>query len=214
MTPVASRGRPVDPAKQKEQKQKLIQVTLTLMNEKSYRDITIRELAAAAGINPAMVRYYFGNKEALVLESFKTLSSQCFEDVQDIFAGDNPVKSLIHFMLQLLTRHAGLARILHDEMLNRESSLSEAIIDGFPKRMATALPELIAAEAKRINPEARINAKYSAFNLISMIVMPIVGAPVRRQAWGITDAEIASPEWAEHIYHQFMYGLTGKPVDV
>lgn len=201
-----ARGRPSDPDKAETQKQKLIVAARTLMREKSYKSITIRELGVTAGVNSAMVRYYFESKEGLILAAINDLSGEHFTEVQKIVHSDTPIKAFIEFMVGLLNQDMGLARFIHDEIFNVDSPLRTAFINGFPKRVAQFLPELIETELRKQGVTTDINCKYAAFNLMCLIIMPYLGAPVRQGAWGITDEELSDPQWTEHLYHQFMSG--------
>ncbi|MCW9015492.1 MAG: TetR/AcrR family transcriptional regulator [Kangiellaceae bacterium] len=201
MTP--PRGRPVDPAKQAEQKQNLLIAARQLMSEKTYRSITIRELGERAGVNSAMVKYYFENKEGLFIALLDHMANEHFSRVTQLASAENPIKALIQNMLAMLSDNKGLARMIHDEILHNDSVLRDAFIERFRKRMSQFLPMLIQRELAIDNP---LTAKYLAFNLISLIITPYIGEPVRKMAWKISDEELTQPEWAEHIYQFFING--------
>ena len=201
MTP--PRGRPVDEEKQAEQKQNLIDAAKELMAEKGYRSITIRELGERANTNPAMVKYYFENKEGLFVALLDRMAGEHFAALQAIQSSEKPIKALIHHMLAMLSENNGMARMIHDEILHNQSGLREAFIDRFPKRMAKFLPLLIKTELNVEDPKV---AKYLAFNLVSLIITPHIGEPVRKLAWRISDEELKDPYWAEHIYQMFING--------
>lgn len=198
-----SRGRPTDPAKQQRQKEKLLDAAQALLAIKPYKEVTIRDLADHAGLNSAMVRYYFDNKEGLFLALLDQMSKQHFVDMKQISSQQEPIKKFIQFMLKMLTQNNNLARLIHDEFANDNSKLGEAFIEMFPKRMAKILPQLIKANTSITDDK---KAKYAAFSLISMIILPFVGRSVRERAWEIDDAELASSDWAEHIYSMFIDG--------
>ena len=201
MTP--PRGRPVDPDKQAEQKQNLLIAARQLMSEKTYRSITIRELGERAGVNSAMVKYYFENKEGLFIALLDHMANEHFSRVTQLASAENPIKALIQNMLAMLSDNKGVARMIHDEILHNDSVLRDAFIERFPKRMSQFLPMLIQRELAIENP---LTAKYLAFNLISLIITPYIGEPVRKMAWKISDEELTQPEWAEHIYQFFING--------
>ncbi len=203
MTKSSPRGRPVDPVKQQQQKEKLLDAAQALLAIKPYREVTIRDLADHASLNSAMVRYYFVNKEGLFLALLDQMSKRHFVDMKQISSQQEPIKKFIQFMLKMLTQNNSLARLIHDEFASDHSKLGEAFIERFPKRMAKILPQLIKANTPITD---NIKAKYAAFSLISMIIMPFVGRSVREQAWEIDDQELASSEWAEHIYSMFVDG--------
>lgn len=200
---MSPRGRPVDPEKQVEQKENLLDAARALLGEKGYRAITIREIGERAAVNSAMIRYYFENKEGLFIALFDRMATIHFKHIADLSEQKNPLFSVIKGLLQLLNENAGVARLIHDEIFQSDSVLRDAFIERFPKRMANFLPRLIQSQLKIEDP---LKAKYIAFNLVSMLVMPFVGAPVRQLAWEISDQEISTEEWAVHIYQLFTQG--------
>jgi len=207
MTKSPARGRPLDLQKQLQQKTKLLDAAQTLLMKKSYRDITIREIAQSSEVNSAMVSYYFGNKEGLFIALLDKMSEEHFGNMKQIAQHPEPIKKFIYFILQMLSKNSGFARFVYDEFSEKNSQLSDAFMQRFPKRMAAILPQLVKAHTA-INDDKK--AKYAAFNLMSMIIMPFVGKSVREQAWKIEDEEIKNSEWAEHIHLMFMAGCGKK----
>jgi AcrR family transcriptional regulator len=198
-----SAGRPFDPDKQALQKSKLLRAALQLMSNKAYKSITIREIANLADVNSAMVAYYFDNKEGLFIALLDEISKQHFKEMKKITLSNKPIKTFIETMIFKLNNESGLARMIHGEILNDNSKLGAAFIERFPKRMAVFLPKMILANTQITDP---VKAKYAAFSLVSMIITPFIGAPVRIHGWGISDQELANPAWAEHIYTTFING--------
>ena len=210
----ANRGRPVDTDKQQEQKAKLIVAAMTLLQEKSYRSITIRELGQRAGVNSALVGYYFDSKEGLFIALLGQMAREHFSKIENIMHSNEPIREFIQIMLSMLNENSGLARMMHDDVMSKDSSLKDALIERFPKRMATFLPMLITQQIKVGQLSEKINAKYAAFSLMGLIVMPFVGAPIREMAWQISEDELKQPEWADNIYRLFLtgYGKRGDNV--
>ena len=198
-----NRGRPIDADKQQQQKIKLLDAALELLAEKSYRNITIRELAQCAEVNAAMVAYYFSNKEGLFIALLDRMSKQHFVNMKQVLQADNPIKIFIDTMLNMLCHNQSFARLVHDEFLTQDSALRDAFMERFPKRMAKILPKIIFDNTDITDMKA---AKYSAFTLITMIITPFIGEPVRKQAWHISNEELKDPAWAKHIYQTFMFG--------
>ncbi len=207
MAKIPSRGRPSDPLKQQQQKEKLLDSAQSLLVEKFYRDITIREIAQLSGVNSAMISYYFDNKEGLFIALLDKMSEVHFEKMKLIAIHPEPIKEFIFFILDMLSKNSGFARLVSEELSEKDSRLSGAFMQRFPKRMATILPQLIKLHTS-IDDDQK--AKFAAFNLMSMIIMPYMGKSVREQAWNIKDNEIKSNEWAEHVYSMFMTGCGTK----
>jgi len=206
----ASRGRPANPEKQVEQKMKLITAAADLLSKQSYRSITIRQLGEQAGVNSAMIRYYFDNKQGLFIALLDEMSTHHFAEMKTVFQSDNPIKSFIHTMLTMLNHNPGLALMLHDEVLQQDSEIKSAFIERFPKRMAKVLPQLIQQQISAGRLRSNLNPKYAAFSLMGSIVFPFLATPIREEAWEIKSLELAQPEWVEHIYNLFMMGTSSE----
>jgi len=197
------RGRPINPEKQAIQKTKLLDAAFELLAEKSYANITIRELAARSGVNSAMVSYYFTNKEGLFIALLDRMSEKHFISMKEISHANEPIKAFIENILSMLNSNGSFARLIHNEFSAQDSALSNIFLERFPKKMAIFLPQLIKKNTTLNNDK---KAKYAAFSLISMIITPFINKSIRQTAWQITDEEINTPDWAEHIYQQFMFG--------
>ena len=200
-----SRGRPINPEKQIEQKNKLLDAAFELLSEKSYAEITLRELATLSGVNSAMVSYYFTNKEGLFIALIDRMSKKHFLSMKEISHTETPIKTFIVSILKMLSSNGSFARLIHAEFSTKDSELSDIFIERFPKKMAIFLPKLIKKETG-ISDDKK--AKYVAFSLINMIITPFINKNIRKDAWQITDKEMQDDFWAEHIYQQFMFGCT------
>jgi AcrR family transcriptional regulator len=208
---VVVKGRPINLAKQAMQKAKLLSAAEQLLAEKSYANITIRELAQRSGVNSAMVSYYFTNKEGLFIALLDEMSTKHFTVMQSITYSTDPIKTFIETILAMLNNHNGLARLIQDEFLTgnstSRSTLSDIFIDRFPRKMANFIPQLVKKHTS-INDDRK--AKYAAFSLVTLLITPFVQKSIRQQAWQISDEELQSPLWAEHIHQQFMFGCNAS----
>ncbi len=57
-------------------KEKIIGVTMDIIAQEGFQNITIRKIAAKAGVNVAAVNYHFGSKDAVINEALKTVTDQ------------------------------------------------------------------------------------------------------------------------------------------
>jgi AcrR family transcriptional regulator len=217
---VPVKGRPVNLEKQALQKAKLLASAEQLLAEKPYANITIRELAQHSGVNSAMVSYYFTNKEGLFIALLDEMSTKHFTVMRSITQSADPIKTFIETILAMLNKNHGLARLIHQEFSTsnstassecsskNSSTLSDIFIDRFPRKMANFIPQLV----KNNTPiQEDRKAKYAAFSLVTLLITPFIHKSIRQQAWQISNEELQSPLWAEHIYQQFMFGCNALP---
>jgi AcrR family transcriptional regulator len=200
------RGRPVNAITQQQRKQGLMAAAFELLKEKSYRSITIREIAAKADMQSAMISYYFGDKESLFIALIEKLAEQQFERFEKVLDHENPIKEFINIAVDYFAKNSAVTRLIADEVLIQNSALSKRFIESFPKRMAVLLPQLIEKQQHRGKCRADANPEWLAFSLMTLIVMPFIGQSVRQQAWQISDQDVSSQAWSDHIYRLFTAG--------
>jgi len=71
--------------KNKENKRKIIEATITCIEKFGIDNLTIRNIAKESGITLSSIHYYFESKEELVQTSLITAMTHSFEDMEDIW---------------------------------------------------------------------------------------------------------------------------------
>lgn len=100
----------------------LIAATRTLLEELAPARVTISSIARKAGVDPALVRYYFGNREALLLAVVDQMLGEHSQDVAD-FA--DPVTALRNHMrgtFQFTRSAKHMNRLMIDELATARSA--------------------------------------------------------------------------------------------
>jgi AcrR family transcriptional regulator len=72
----------------------LLDATEQLMLEEGYAAVTSRRVAAAAGVKPALVHYYFRTMDDLFLATFRRRAEQGFERQEQALASTQPLWAL------------------------------------------------------------------------------------------------------------------------
>jgi len=207
----SKRGRPLDPAIQQQRKEQLMDAAYALLEEKSYRTITIREIAERANMKSAMISYYFSNKEGLFTALIERYATVNFKQFEEVLKSPEPIKIFIRNAVSHFSENPALSRFIADEMLSQQGPLGEKFITMMPKKVATFLPAIIKSEQDAGRIRADLDPKWTAFSLMNMVVMPFISAPVREKAWEITHQEVTSDAWVDHLYQLFLVGCTTPP---
>lgn len=211
-----TRGRPQDPTKQQLSKQALRQAARDLLQQKPYRSISIRELAQKAGMQSAMVSYYFGSKQGL----FISLLEETGEHRQNIFQQlaaeilqqpNQALALLVNTMIDLITSEPWLVRLLQDEILTQQSELRSAFLEAVPKPLSRGLIELleILIQHKILRPE--LNPRFAVASLMSNLMFPLLAEPVMSEAIDINRDVIRSDAWKQHVTQVLSQGLMLSP---
>jgi len=118
-----------------DKKAHILNMAMELFAEKGFEGSSIRDLAARAGVNVAMVNYYFGSKEKL-FESLVEQKASYTRGVLDEIVKNaslsyiEKINAIIDTYVNRLFSHRTFHRVIHQEMmLNQRESLQQAIVD-------------------------------------------------------------------------------------
>ena len=80
--------------KNNETKQKILNVSLSLIKERGYDNVTLNDICAANGISKNTFYYYFKSKEEILFQSYKTICEFTLSRISLIFSAENYVEQL------------------------------------------------------------------------------------------------------------------------
>lgn len=86
-------------------RQQLLDATVELMAELGIDRVRTRSIAERAGVNPALVHYYFGSVDALVLEAAQDALLRTLGPSLEAFQSGATVRDSIHAILVWLDRY-------------------------------------------------------------------------------------------------------------
>jgi TetR/AcrR family transcriptional regulator len=121
-------GRPA--AADKNSRDPLLDAASQLLNERNSIDISLSELAAHSGRNSALVKYYFGNKEGLLLALLKRDAATALRDIEHLLelplGPDEKLRLHIGAVIETFHRLPYLNRMLHAMLDDRNSDTDSA----------------------------------------------------------------------------------------
>ncbi len=143
-----------------------------LFSQKGFDGTSVRDIAEAAGINTAMISYYFGSKEKLMEEIFERKSLNLMENVEKLLKNDN---------LDPFQKMYGLVDIYIENILQRKTFhrilLCEQIINQNPS-IIQMVERMKTRNSENINELIRLGQKKGLFKKnidIPMLTNTLVG---------------------------------------
>ncbi|MBE0649260.1 MAG: TetR/AcrR family transcriptional regulator [Bacteroidales bacterium] len=161
--------------------QQILEAAKSVFLEKGMDGARMQEIADRAGINKALLHYYFRTKDKLFITIFRNLISNLFEQINlqlqnndDIF---DFVEKFVTNYIAMLEHNVYLPNFIMNEMNRNHENIvqifeSERVIQNVPK-----LEKIIkkSVEAGEIIP---ITAENLITDMIGLCVFPVVGKPV------------------------------------
>lgn len=188
----------------------LLHAAQELFAQRDFEAVSIRQISAKAGVNPAMVHYYFGDKQGLyttlVQESLAPLL-----DALDAWQKERPKFSALEDFFQryirILAQNPWLPNLVVREVLYGRSGFREIFLRRFASRVGKALPELIRHEQHDLGQlREDLDPALASLSLLSLAIFPFVARPLAEQALGLRMDESFIGRLIEHNTRLFYEG--------
>ncbi len=189
MTTTHLEKRPGRPAAQDmtDVRRKLLDATRAACISKGLDGVSSKEIAAEAGVNPAMINYYFGNREtlheAMMLDALSPLLAQI--SLAEENSHKLKLRQFLRAYMETLAANPWLPRLVVREVLPENGRLRELFLTQIAQRGATLFPELMRNELQTTTDEPEFDQELLAMSLMSLAVFPFVAAPILEPALGL-----------------------------
>jgi AcrR family transcriptional regulator len=160
-------------------KERIIQAAQQVFIRKGMDGARMQEIADEAGINKALLHYYFHSKQQLFDEVFYGILSRLIPGLIHIFKGEEPfidkIEAIITEYDDYMSKNPFLPQFVIREINRDPDQLSKFMSDqGLD---FVLVEEMIKREEKNGNIYP-ISFPHLFANLIGMIVMPYIGRPL------------------------------------
>lgn len=151
----------------------------------------MQDIADKAGINKALLHYYFRSKEKLFEVIFKEAASKLFPRVNAIFSSDIPLFDIIRQFtgeyVEIVLENPYLPLFVLNEINKQPHSFSRKLF-GNNQPPVHKLAEKIEKEIKKglIKP---ISPVHLIINMLSMCIFPFVGKPMIQLVMNIDELQ-------------------------
>ncbi len=171
-------------------KEKIVQAAQRIFVRKGMDGARMQEIADEAGINKAMLHYYFHSKDQLFREVFYGILSRLIPGLINIFKGNEPFEDKIEAIVYEYDAYMSKNPIL-PQFVIREINRDPEQLAGFMTDQGLdflQIEEMVDQEVKngKIRP---ITFPHLFANLIGMIVMPYIGRPLFQRKLFNNDSE-------------------------
>jgi TetR/AcrR family transcriptional regulator len=133
------------PENQAETAAAILDAAEPLFARQGFAATTIKQIGAAAGVNPALIYYWFGSKEelyrALLQRLFTTMATRGSERLAAAPSPEAAVRALVGLQHEVLSEHPSIARLMAREMADHGAEHAQ---EGFAQLAATAFARLLA----------------------------------------------------------------------
>ncbi|MEQ8955616.1 MAG: TetR family transcriptional regulator, partial [Gammaproteobacteria bacterium] len=178
-----------------------------LSNE--FKAVSLRHIAETAGVNAAMVNYYFGGKQGLYLAMVDELLQSISASLEEI--GRSESLTITEFARRyslLLAQNPWWPNFMVREVLFSDGEIRSAILDKLKTLFAPSLLGLIQKEIDSGNYREDLNPRLALLSLMGMSIFPFLARPMLSQVLNMemTDSQVAT--MSQHNAQLFLRGVT------
>ncbi|MCX7779857.1 MAG: TetR family transcriptional regulator [Negativicutes bacterium] len=167
--------------REKDAPTKLLETATALFAQKGYAAVSIRQLAQAAGINSALISYYYGGKDGLYRAVLETELSRLASGVAAIVAANLPPLARLRRFAALITKlhHDSpyLLRLATSELTN-PTACFETVVKPYIERNYQFLQNTLREGIEQGEIRADIDPAYGCLSLVGIINFYFIAKPL------------------------------------
>jgi AcrR family transcriptional regulator len=181
-------------------RQLLIEAAHTQFTDQPYEAVSTRSLAAAAGVDAALIRYYFGSKaglfEQMLRETLAPVLAGLRENTHEQTADRQPdhsncriaerLESLMLTYYRIMAPNPGLARLIQRVMHTDKSTPSYKIVNRVfddIHHLSRVWIQKMLVDAGHLRPD--VDPMMARLSLVSLMVFPLLAPPAFMEHSGI-----------------------------
>ncbi|TND09105.1 MAG: transcriptional regulator [Bacteroidetes bacterium] len=173
---------------------KIKEAARKLFTQKGYAAVKTREIAAEAGINLALLNYYFRSKEKLFEIIMMESMQQFMQSISILFLDEKlsvhrKIELLVESYITMLLENPNLPLFILNEIGSNPKKLGEHM-DNPTKAMREKFIGQLKSNAGG-NKKQQLHYFHIMANMIGLTIFPFAAAPIMQQLMGIDKKEFA-----------------------
>jgi AcrR family transcriptional regulator len=161
---------------------KIIEAAAAVFVEKGYEGARMQQIADKAGINKALLHYYYRSKDLLFEKAFLTVASSIFSKFFDAFNTEGSIFEKIEKFLtlhqDLLYKHRKYPVFFFNEITRKPELISKLISRLDVSENFEKLSQQFEQEKRDGIIRSDIEVPHLMVNIVSLSVFPYIGRPI------------------------------------
>jgi TetR/AcrR family transcriptional regulator len=208
--PVRGPGRPKAEETDPGRRQALLKRAEQMFAERGYDGVSLRDLADAAGVTPAMIHYYFKNKDGLYAAMLDDVTGRLLEQIEAANAegvSQDPFRSLMDIASRTVLAEPWAVSLIMRDVLLRPGPLRDRFIENYATRVMELLTMVIIEGKKTGEIRADLDEGFTAISLLGLTAFPFIARGVAESVLGLDYKEQMRKEYVDHAYKLFRKGI-------
>jgi len=190
----------------------LLAAARALFLKYGYRAVSSRQIAAAAGANTAMIRYYFGGKPGLYREMLEAVLATLRARIDAMLA--DPAQADLGEIMSANSRnwaaHPWIAGLVVREVLSPDGTMRPLFLREVAGRIAPLVRALVEREIALGRLRRDLDPRLAMLSIVSLSVFPFLAFPVTSRVFGVQLDEEYVSRFIAHTREVIARGLAAS----
>lgn len=200
--------------KDKNTEERILEAAKAVFLERGLDGARMQDIADKAGINKALLHYYFRSKDRLFDVIFREAAARFLPRLGELFGADIPlfekIEKFVHFYIDILQQNPHLPLFVLNEMQKVDGDEFMEFIWQGKESALKMMSGQIEEEIKKgtIKP---IKPFHLLTNIVSMCIFPFVARPIVKLVWQVDDQQFkALMEERKTVILEFIFDSIRK----
>ena len=193
-----------------ESKERILQSAVKLFARQGYGNTGLRELSKEAGVNLAMINYFFGSKKALLKEILDVFFAGYLQVAGSELSSEGELsvklRRFIHSSINFFEAHCDYLLVTISELPHDDPEITEYKAK-WGKQMVETIETLLEPVAEDSTMKKSIPPVIFSSILMSMMASRFLFNPVMKQVQPGELAELSNERYADIISAIFSHGI-------
>lgn len=197
-TPGRPSGRPPDQVRER-----LMEAARALFARNEFTAVSVKRIARRAGVNGAMIHYYFGDKRGLYL----AIAEEVLGPLLEHLGARAEPEDFIRGYTEVLMANPWWPGFLLREVVFGADDFRAEFAARFGERVRSGLLAPIARRVERGEMRADLDPRLTLMSLIGLVVFPFLARPLASRVLGVDLDQVGAAALAQHTQALFRHGV-------
>jgi AcrR family transcriptional regulator len=205
-------GRPAAASDPPDVRDALLEAAAQLASQRSIGEISLREVARAADVTPAMVHYYFGDKtglhDAMLERALERVLGRVQAAAEEARGEDaDAIELLLRTVVGAFLDEPWIPSLVVREVFAEGGRYQERFIVEYASKVAPVVRGLVQREIEKKHFRSDLDPTLAFLSLIGMLAMPFIARPVAERVLGVEFDDAFAESFVAHTRRVFLEGV-------
>jgi AcrR family transcriptional regulator len=177
---------------------------------KGYDGVSLRGLADAAGVTPAMIHYYFKNKDGLYTAMLEDVTGRILSQIEAAAArgaSEDPFKTIMNIASATVMAEPWAVTLILRDVLLQPGPMRDHFIETYADKILPLVGLILADGKAKGEIRQDLDEKFAAISLLGITAFPFIARGIVEPALKLTYSEDMRRDYVDHAARLFREGI-------